>query len=161
MNGIDDNYFMSEAIKEAKKSLNEGGVPIGAALVKDGEIIGRGHNKLIQNSSAILHGELDTIENANKNHRLSGEDYKKSTLYTTLSPCPMCSGAIILYNIPKVVIGENKTLLGAEKLLKRNGVDVIGLNNLECKELLENYIKENPETWKKELEKIDNNTTTK
>lgn len=161
MNGIDDNYFMSEAIKEAKKSLNEGGVPIGAALVKDGEIIGRGHNKLIQNSSAILHGELDTIENANKNHRLSGEDYKKSTLYTTLSPCPMCSGAIILYNIPKVVIGENKTLLGAEKLLKRNGVDVIGLNNLECKELLENYIKENPETWKKELEKIDNNTTRK
>lgn len=161
MDRIDDNYFMDEAIKEAKKSLNEGGIPIGAVLVKDGEIIGRGHNKLIQNNSAILHGELDTIENANKNGRLTGEDYKKSTLYTTLSPCPMCSGAAILYNIPKVVIGENKTLLGAESLLKSNGVEVIDLDNPECKELLERYIKENPEIWREVLEKVDNNTTTK
>jgi len=158
---IDNNYFMNEAIKEAKKSSNEGGIPIGAVLVKDGEIVGKGHNKLIQNNSAILHGELDAIENANKDARLTGEDYKKSTLYTTLSPCPMCSGAVILYNIPKVVIGENKTLLGAESLLKSNGVEVISLNNPESKELLENYIKENPEVWKKELEKVDNNTTTK
>ena len=161
INEIDDNYFMNEAIKEAKKSLNEGGIPIGAVLVKDGKIIGKGHNKLIQNNSAILHGELDAIENSNKNTRLSGEDYKKSALYTTLSPCPMCSGAIILYNIPKVVIGENKTLFGAEQLLKDNGVEVIGLNSPECKELLENYIDENPEAWKKELEKVDNSTTTK
>jgi cytosine deaminase len=160
-NEIDDNYFMNEAIKEAKKSSNEGGIPIGAVLVKDHEIIGRGHNRLIQNNSAILHGELDTIENANKNGRLSGEDYKKSTLYTTLSPCPMCSGAIILYNISKVVIGENKTLLGAENLLETNGVEVIGLNNPECTELLEEYIKQNPEKWDEELEKVDNSTTTK
>ena len=151
---------MNEAIKEAKKSSNEGGIPIGAVLVKNGEIIGKGHNKLIQNNSAILHGELDAIENANKEGRLTGEDYKKSTLYTTLSPCPMCSGAIILYNIPKVVIGENKTLIGAEELLKNNNVEIISLNNPECKELLEEYIRENPEEWEEELEKVDNNTTT-
>ena len=164
MSVIDDDYFMNEAIKEAKKSLDDGGIPIGAVLVKDGEIIGRGHNKLIQNNSAILHGELDAIENANKkgkNGRLTGADYKKSTLYTTLSPCPMCSGAVILYKIPKVVIGENKTLLGAENLLKSNGVEVVDLNNSECKELFNNYIKENPKVWEKELEKVANNTTTK
>lgn len=161
INKIDDNYFMNEAIKEAKKSVNEDGMPIGAVLVKNGKIIGRGHNRLIQNNSAILHGELDAIENANKNGRLTGEDYKKSTLYTTLSPCPMCSGAIILYNIPKVVIGENRTLLGAEKLLKSNGVKVTILNNTECNDLLEKYIQENPEIWEKELEKVDNSTTTK
>lgn len=161
INEIGDNYFMNEAIKEAKKSLNEGGVPIGAVLVKNGEIIGRGHNKLIQNNSAILHGELDAIENANKNTRLTGKNYKRSALYTTLSPCPMCSGAIILYNIPKVVIGENKNLLGAEKLLKSNGVEVIILNSTECNELLEKYIKENPKEWEEELEKVDNTTTTK
>ena len=160
-NKIDDNYFMNEAIKEAKKSLADGGIPIGAVLVKNGEIMGRGHNRLIQNNSAILHGELDAIEDANKNGRLTAEDYKKSTLYTTLSPCPMCSGALILYNIPKVVIGENKTLMGAENLLKTNGVEVIHLNNSESKELLEKYIKENPEIWDKELEKVANNTTTK
>ena len=161
MDEVDDNYFINEAISEAKKSFQDGGIPIGAVLVKKGEIIARGHNKLIQNNSAILHGELDAIENANKNLRLTGEDYKKSTLYTTLSPCPMCSGAVILYNIPKVVIGENKTLLGAEKLLKTNGVEVIGLNNSECKELLEKYIKENPEIWENELEKVGSSTTTK
>ena len=143
MKEIDDNYFMNEAIKEAKKSSNEGGIPIGAVLVKDRKIIGRGHNRLIQNGSAILHGEMDAIENANKDGRLSGEDYKKSTLYTTLSPCPMCSGAVILYNIPKVVIGENKTLLGAENFLKTNGVEVVYLDNPESMELLEKYIKEN------------------
>ena len=159
--GKDNNYFINEAIKEAKKSLTEDGIPIGAVLVKDNEIIGRGHNKLIQNSSAILHGELDAIENANKDARLSGEDYRKSTLYTTLSPCPMCSGAVILYNIPKVVIGENKTLFGAESLLKSNDVEVISLNNLECREILENYIKENPKAWEEELEKVASNTTTK
>ncbi|MEA4956449.1 tRNA-specific adenosine deaminase [bioreactor metagenome] len=160
INKVNDNYFINEAIKEAKKSFNDGGIPIGAVLVKDGEIIGRGHNKLIQNNSAILHGELDAIENANKEGRLNGEDYKKSTLYTTLSPCPMCSGAVILYKIPKVVIGENKTLLGAENLLMSNGVKVVSLNNPECKELLQTYINENSEEWKKELEKVDNNTST-
>ena len=161
LNEVDDNYFMSEAIKEAKKSLNEYGIPIGAVLVKNGEIIGRGHNRLIQNNSAILHGELDAIENANKNNRLTGEDYKNSVLYTTLSPCPMCSGALILYNISKVVIGENKTLFGAEHLLKDNNVEIISLDNQECLELLENYIKENPETWDEELERVAGSTTTK
>lgn len=159
-NNIDDNYFMNEAIKEAKKSLKENGIPIGAVLVKNNKIIGRGHNSLIQKNSSILHGELDAIENANHDGRLSGEDYKNSTLYTTLSPCPMCSGAIILYNIPKVLIGENKTLLGAETFLKDNNVEIISLNNSESKKLLEDYIKKNPEIWKEELEKVDNNTTT-
>jgi cytosine deaminase len=152
---MNDDYFMNEAIEEAKKSLLEGGIPIGAVLVKDNEIIGRGYNKLIQNNSAILHGEMDAIENAG---RLNGKDYEKTTLYTTLSPCPMCSGAVILYNIPKVVIGENKTLLGAEQLLKNNGVEVLGLNNNKCKELLEEYIKKNPNTWKKELERVNSDT---
>ena len=155
---MNDEYFMNVAIEEAKKSLLEGGIPIGAVLVKDNEIIGRGHNKLIQNNSAILHGEMDAIENAG---RLKGKDYEKTTLYTTLSPCPMCSGAVILYNIPRVVIGENKTLLGGEELLKTNGIEVIILNNSKCRELLENFIKENPELWEKELEKVAGNTTTK
>ncbi|MCL2157312.1 MAG: nucleoside deaminase [Methanobrevibacter sp.] len=155
---MNDDYFMNEAIEEAKKSLHEGGIPIGAVLVKNNEIIGRGHNKLIQNNSAILHGEMDAIENAG---RLKGKDYEKSTLYTTLSPCPMCSGAVILYNIPKVVIGENKTLLGAEQLLKNNNVEVVRMDNSKCMKLLEDYIKVNPNTWREELERVSGNTTTK
>ena len=155
---MNEVFFMNEAIDEAKKSLLEGGIPIGAILVKNNEIIGRGHNKLIQNNSAILHGEMDAIENAG---RLMGKDYEKTTLYTTLSPCPICSGAVILYNIPKVVIGENKTLLGAEQLLKDNGVEVVGLNNKKCKNLFEEYIKNNPNIWKKELERVAGNTTLK
>ena len=152
---MNDDYFMNEAIEEGKKSFLEGGIPIGAVLVKDNEIIGRGHNKLIQNNSAILHGEMDAIENAG---RLKGKDYEKATLYTTLSPCPMCSGAVILYNIPKVVIGENKTLLGGEQLLKNNGVEVAVLNNSKCRELLEEYIKNNPNIWKEELERVGGST---
>ena len=136
----DDTYFINEALKEAKKSLAEGGIPIGAVLVKDGKIISRGHNRLIQNDSVILHAEIDTIENAG---RLNHEDYLQSVLYTTLSPCPMCSGAILLYNIPKVVIGENTTLMGAECLLEKNGVELVVLNNLECKKLFEKYVEEN------------------
>lgn len=150
------SYFMKIAIEEAKKSLNEGGLPIGAILVKNGEIISRGHNKLIQNNSVILHGEIDAIENAG---RLTFDEYKQTVLYTTLSPCPMCSGAIILYNIPKVVIGENTTLLGAEKFLKDNNVEVEVLNDLECRELFEDFITKNPEIWEKELEYVGNSTT--
>lgn len=149
-------YFMNEAILEAKKSLKENGIPIGAVLVCDNKIISRGHNKLIQNDSVILHGEMDCIENAG---RLSGETYKKCTLYTTLSPCPMCSGAIMLYNIPKVVIGENKTLIGPEKLLKDNGVEVINLNMTECAYLLDEFISKNPNLWDEELEKVDGKTS--
>ncbi|MDR2623057.1 MAG: nucleoside deaminase [Methanobrevibacter sp.] len=155
---MDDNHFMMEAINQAKKSLNEGGIPIGAVLVKNGKIIAKGYNKLIQDDSAILHGEMDAIENAG---RLKGVDYKKTTLYTTLSPCPMCSGAVILYNIPKVVIGENKTLLGAENLLKNNGVEVVNLNLEEPRKLLEKFIAKNPKIWGEELERVGSKTTVK
>lgn len=153
-----DNYFMAEAIREAEKSLNEGGIPIGAVLVKDDEIISRGHNKLIQNDSVVLHAEMDAIENAG---RLNYEDYRKCTLYTTLSPCPMCSGAIILYNIPRVVIGENKTLMGAENLLQCNGVEVIVLNDLKCRDLFLRFTCNNSEIWDEELNKVGNTTEVK
>jgi len=153
-----DDYFMGEAIKEAQKSLDEGGIPIGAVLVKDGEIISRGHNRLIQNDSVLLHAEMDAIENAG---RLNYEDYIKCTLYTTLSPCPMCSGAVILYNIPKVVIGENKTLMGAESLLECNGVEVKVLNNMKCRDLFLKFACNNPGVWEEELDKVGNSTEVK
>ncbi|MDO5824034.1 nucleoside deaminase [Methanobrevibacter sp.] len=146
-----DNYFMQEAIREAEKSLDEGGLPIGAVLVKDDEIISRGHNRLIQNNSVVLHAEMDVLENAG---RLNYEDYTKCTLYTTLSPCPMCSGAVILYNISRVVIGENTTLIGAENFLQCNGVDVVVLNNLKCRDLFLKFISDNPEMWEEELKKV-------
>ena len=150
--------FMEEAIKEAEISSKEGGLPIGAVLVKENQIISRGHNRLIQKDSAILHAELDAIENAG---RLNHEDYQKCTLYTTLSPCPMCSGAVILYNIPRVVIGDNQTLMGAEKLLKDNDVEIIVLNDDKCKELFENFVNKNPGVWEKELAKVGNTTELK
>lgn len=150
-----DHKFMIEAIKEAKKSLKEGGIPIGAVLVEGGEIVGRGHNRLLQDDSPILHGEMDCIQNAG---RMKGADYQKSTLYTTLSPCTMCSGMLLLYNIFRVVIGENTTLIGPEKLLRDNGVEVTVLQIDECRELLENYIEENKEIWEAELERVGYNT---
>ena len=150
--------FMDEAIKEAEISLSEGGIPIGAVLVKDNEIISRGNNRLIQNNSVILHGELDAIENAKG---LTYEDYRKCTLYTTLSPCPMCSGAVLLYNIPKVVVGDNTTLMGAENLLHDNDVEVIVLNDSRCKELFEKFAEENPGVWERELAKVGNTTELK
>ncbi len=143
--------FMKEAIKEAKKGYGEGGIPIGAVLVHEGMIIGRGHNKLLQNGSSILHGEMDCIENAG---RIKGKDYRKCTLYTTLSPCNMCSGVILLYNIPKVVIGENETLKGPENYLRENQVELINLNLEECKDLMKKYIAKNPEIWNMELERV-------
>ena len=149
---------MDEAIKEAEISLSEGGIPIGAVLAMDNEIISRGHNRLVQNNSIILHGEMDAIENAKG---LTYEDYRKCTLYTTLSPCPMCSGAVILYNIPKVVIGENTTLMGAEGFLKDNGVEIVVLNDSRCKELFEKFAEENPGVWQKELAKVGNTTELK
>ena len=155
---FDDNYFMNEAIAEAQKSLTEGGIPIGAVIVKDGEIISRGHNRLIQNGSVLLHAEMDAIENAG---RLNFDDYRKCTLYTTLSPCPMCSGAVILYNIPRVVIGENTTLMGAEKLLKSTGVEVVVLNDIKCRELFLEFISNNPDIWREELAKVGNTTEVK
>ena len=150
-----DAYFMDEAIKEAEKSLEEGGIPIGAVLVKDDEVISRGHNRLIQNDSVVLHAEIDAIENAG---RLEYEDYRRCTLYTTLSPCPMCSGAVILYNIPRVVIGENTTLMGAEGLLRCNDVEVVVLNDIKCRDLFLRFAANNPEIWDEELKKVGNTT---
>ena len=153
-----DDYFMAEALVEAEKSLTEGGIPIGAVLVRNGEIISRGHNRLIQNDSVSLHAEMDAIENAG---RLNYEDYIDCTLYTTLSPCPMCSGAVILYNIPRVVIGENTTLMGAENLLKCNGVEVRVLNDIKCRDLFLRFAANNSEIWDEELKKVGNTTEVK
>ena len=146
-----NHLYMKEAIKEAKISLKESGIPIGAVLVENENIIGRGHNKLLQNDSTILHAEMDCIENAG---RLKGVDYKKCTLYTTLSPCEMCSGTIILYKIPRVVMGENKTLKGPEEYLIENGVEVINMDLEECKTILENFIQKNPDLWNEEIERV-------
>ena len=153
-----DSYFMELAIKEAEKSLQEGGIPIGAVLVRDGEVISKGHNRLIQNDSVILHAEMDAIENAG---RLNYEDYTECTLYTTLSPCPMCSGTVIVYNIPRVVIGENTTLMGAENLLKCNDVEVVVLNDLRCRDLFLKFTCNNSEIWDEELAKVGNTTEVK
>ena len=140
--------YLKAAIFEAKTGLKEGGIPIGSVIVHDGEIIGRGHNKRIQKGSVVLHAEMDALENAG---RLRSSIYKHCTLYTTLSPCPMCTGAILLYGIRKVIIGENKTYMGAEALLIQNGVEVIVINNNECIEMMENFIKTNPGLWNEDI----------
>ncbi len=142
------NKYMQAAINEAQKGLNEGGIPIGAVLVHKGRVIGRGYNRRIQNNSAILHGETDALENAG---RLSAAVYKECELYTTLSPCPMCTGAILLYGIPRVVIGENKTYMGEEDLLRSRGVEVKVLQDETCITLMENYISANPEVWHEDI----------
>ena len=142
------NEFMKAAIEEAKKGLSEGGVPIGTVIVYCGKIIGRGHNRRVQKGSVILHGEMDALENAK---RQPASVYKKCVLYTTLSPCPMCSGAIILYGIPRVVIGENKTFMGAEDYLKTKGVDVKVLQNETCVIMMQKFISENPSLWSEDI----------
>jgi cytosine/creatinine deaminase len=142
-----DEHF-NEAIKEAEKGLKEGGIPIGSVLVYNGQIIGKGHNRRIQQESVVLHGEMDALENAG---RQVASVYKNSVLYTTLSPCSMCSGAILLYGIPKVVIGENKTFLGSEKLLSENGVEVVVLNNQQCIDLMQDFIMRNPTLWNEDI----------
>lgn len=142
------DHFMQEAINEAKIGLSEGGLPIGSVLVLDNEIVGRGHNRRIQKSSPILHGEMDCLENAG---RLTPEQYQRSILYTTLSPCDMCSGAILLYKIPKVVIGENKNFLGNEDYLKQRGVELEVLNLPELIELMDNFIKSNSTLWNEDI----------
>lgn len=139
---------MQATIEEARKGLAEGGIPIGSVLVHENKIIGRGHNKRIQKGSVVLHGEMDALENAG---RQPASVYKNSTLYTTLSPCSMCSGAILLYGIKKVIIGENKTFLGSENLLRNNGVEVVVLNNNECIEMMEIFIGENPVLWNEDI----------
>jgi cytosine/creatinine deaminase len=140
--------FLKAAIEEAKKGLKEGGIPIGSVIVYNGEIIGRGHNRRVQNESVVLHGEMDALENAG---RQSANVYKNCTLYTTLSPCAMCSGAILLYGISKVIIGENTTFLGEEELLKSRGVNIEVVNNQECKELMALFIANNPKLWNEDI----------
>ncbi|MBA2853926.1 cytosine deaminase [Methanococcus maripaludis] len=140
--------FMDEAINEAKLGLEEGGIPIGAVLVYENKIIGRGHNRRVQNNSSILHAEMDALENAG---RLTSDIYKNCELYTTLSPCIMCSGAVLLYKIKKVVIGENKTFLGAEDLLMKNGVAVEVLNDERCVKMMEEFIENNPKLWNEDI----------
>ncbi len=142
--------FLRAAIEEANKGLEEGGIPIGSVLVIDEEIVGRGHNRRVQNGSAILHAEMDCIENAG---RLKASDYKKATLYSTLSPCDMCSGTALLYKIPKIVIGENETFKGPEDYLRSRGVELVILNNPECIKLMEDFIKSKPKLWNEDIGK--------
>lgn len=139
---------MLEAIEEARKGLAEGGIPIGSVIEHQGKIIGRGHNRRVQQGSAILHGEMDALENAG---RLSARVYRECTLYTTLSPCPMCSGAILLYQIPKIIIGENKTFLGEEKLLTSRKVETLVLQDHRCIEMMEQFIREKPNLWNEDI----------
>ncbi|MDZ7767245.1 MAG: nucleoside deaminase [Melioribacteraceae bacterium] len=142
-----DEYLL-EAIKEAKKGLQEGGIPIGSVLVIDGKIVGRGHNRRVQKGSAILHAEMDCLENAG---RLKASDYQRAILYSTLSPCDMCSGAALLYKIPKIIVGENKTFQGPEDYVRSCGVEVEVVNDDECISLMENFIKEKPELWNEDI----------
>lgn len=141
-------FFMQAAIEQAEKGLREGGIPIGSVLVHNGKIIGRGHNQRMQHGSAIHHGEMNALENAG---RLPARVYQESTLYTTLSPCPMCSGAVLLYKIPHVVIGENQTFMGEEALLKSRGVELTVLDNGRCKTLMAEFIKAHPEEWNEDI----------
>ncbi len=140
--------FLDAAIDEAGIGLAEGGIPIGSVLVLDGEIVGRGHNRRVQKGSPILHGEMDALENAG---RLVAAQYRRSVIYTTLSPCPMCTGAILLYEIPKVVIGENRTFLGAEDLLLANGVDVVVVDDQRCVDMMTAFIQTRPELWNEDI----------
>jgi len=140
--------FMAEAIAEAKNALAEGGIPIGSVLVHRGKIIGRGHNRRVQRGSAILHGEMDALENAG---RLPASVYTQSILYTTLSPCAMCSGAILLYRIPRVIVGENITFMGEEDLLRSRGVVIEVLQDFRCIEMMKQFILKNPTLWNEDI----------
>ncbi|MEN9902689.1 MAG: hypothetical protein RL651_1353 [Pseudomonadota bacterium] len=142
------DIFLKAAIEEAQQGLTEGGIPIGSVLVHNGKIIGRGHNRRVQQGSAILHGEMDALENAG---RLPARVYKESVLYTTLSPCPMCTGAILLYGIPKVVVGENHTFMGDEDLLRARGVTVDVTQDTTCIELMQSFIAAKPALWNEDI----------
>jgi creatinine deaminase len=142
--------FLDAAIAEARKGLETGGIPIGSVLVLNGEIVGRGHNQRVQKGSAVLHAEMDCLENAG---RLTAADYASSILYSTLSPCDMCSGAILLYGIPRVVVGENRTFQGPEEHLRARGVTLEIVDNAECVQLMADFIRENPELWNEDIGK--------
>jgi len=140
--------FMQAAIEEAQQGLAEGGIPIGSVLVIDGQIVGRGHNRRVQKGSAILHAEMDCLENAG---RLTAKEYQRATLYSTLSPCDMCSGTALLYKIPKVVIGENQTFQGPEAYVRSRGVELVILQDAQCIQLMRDFIAQRPELWNEDI----------
>ena len=142
------DIYLQAAIDEAQQGLAEGGIPIGSVLVHNGIIIGRGHNRRVQQGSAILHGEMDALENAG---RLTASVYNESVLYTTLSPCAMCTGAILLYGIPKVVVGENRTFMGEEELLRSRGVTVDVVQDSTCIAMMQDFIATKPELWNEDI----------
>jgi cytosine deaminase len=143
-----DAPFLAAAIEEAERGLGEGGIPIGAVLVHAGHIVGRGHNRRVQKGSAVLHAEMDALENAG---RLPASVYRASTMYTTLSPCAMCSGAMLLYGIPRVVVGENRTFMGEEALLQSRGVEIVVLDDARCRSLMERFIAAYPQVWNEDI----------
>jgi cytosine deaminase len=142
------NEFLNAALDEARQGLREGGIPIGSVLVRDARILGRGHNRRQQSGSVVLHAEMDALERAG---RLPAAMYRDCTLYTTLSPCAMCSGAILLYGIPRVVVGENRTFMGEEELLRSRGVVVEVLQDPDCERLLGNFIRDHPALWNEDI----------
>jgi cytosine/creatinine deaminase len=140
--------FLAAAIDEARQGLAEGGIPIGSVLVIDGTIVGRGHNRRVQKGSAILHAEMDCLESAG---RLKAADYRRSTLYSTLSPCDMCSGTALLYGIPRIVIGENRTFRGPEEYVRSRGVELTIVDDAECRRLMREFIAARPELWNEDI----------
>ncbi len=140
--------FMAEAIAQAKQGLSEGGIPIGSVIVKDGQIVGKGHNKRVQDSDPVTHAEIDCLRNAG---RIG--NYKDTTLYSTLMPCYLCAGAVVQFGIKKVIAGESETFAGAKEFMQSHGVEVIDLNLDECKELMSNFIQEKPELWNEDIGK--------
>lgn len=142
------DQFMRAALEEARKGLNEGGIPIGSVLVIDGKIVGRGHNQRVQKGSAVLHAEMDCLEKAG---RLKARDYQRAVLYSTLSPCDMCSGTVLLYKIPKVIVGENQTFQGPEDYLRSRGVELEILNEPECIQLMRDFIAAKPDLWNEDI----------
>jgi len=145
---MDDEAALALALEQARIGRAEGGVPIGAALIVDGRVVGAGRNRRVQLGSAIRHGETDALENAG---RLPAATYRRATMVTTLSPCDMCTGAILLYGIPRVVIGEHRTFVGGEDLLRARGVEVVNLDSAECFQLLAGFIAEHPEVWNEDI----------
>jgi cytosine deaminase len=145
---MDDKRFLREALAEARLGLAEGGIPIGSVLVLDGEIVGRGHNRRVQRGSPILHAEMDAFENAG---RLKAREYARCTLYSTLSPCDMCSGASLLYKIPRIVVGENRTFQGPEAMVRSRGVELVIVQDPECIALMEEFIRARPELWNEDI----------
>ncbi len=144
----EETGYLQAAIDEAKKGLAAGGIPIGSVLVLDGKVVGRGHNQRVQRGSPILHAEMDCLENAG---RLSPAEYRRSTLYSTLSPCDMCSGTVLLYGIPRVVIGENRTFMGPEEYLRSRGVSLRVVDSPECVTMMADFARDHPELWNEDI----------